>query len=53
MCLSVAGSVVLLGSELVLVFSGTDYAEDQDNYNNDNNEDNGDRNHCCYDDIVR
>ena len=27
-CLSVGGCVVLLGSELVLVFSGTDYAED-------------------------
>ena len=45
-CLSVGGSVVLLGSELVLVFSGTDYAEDQECYNN---EDNGERDHCCYD----
>ena len=43
------GCEVLLGSELVLVFSGTDYAEDQDNYNDNNNEDNGERDHCCYD----
>ena len=49
MCLSVGGCVVLLGSELVLAFSGTDYAEDQDNYNDNNNEDNGEREHCCYD----
>ena len=48
-CLSVDGHVVLLGSELVLVFSGTDYAEDQDNYNDNNNEDNKERDHYCYD----
>ena len=52
-CLCVGGCVVLLGSELVLVFSGTDYAEDQDNYNDNNNEDNGERNHYCYGDIAR
>ena len=48
-CLSVGGCVVLLGSESVLVFSGTDYAEDQDNYNDNNNGDNGERDHYCYD----
>ena len=41
MCLSVGGCVVF-------VFNGTDYAEDQDNYNDNNNEDNGERNHYCY-----
>ena len=49
MCSSVGGCEVLLGSELVFVFSGTDYAEDQDNYNDNNNENNGERDHCCYD----
>ena len=52
MCLSVGGCVVLLDSELVLVFSGTDYGEDQDNYHDNNNEDNGERNHYCYGDCI-
>ena len=49
-CLSVGGHVVPFGSELVFVFSDTDYAEDQDNYDNNNNEDNGKRSHYSYDD---